>query len=169
MDSKIQPVRIHAIYLSQGHNFRGRHGMDPDHHPVEDREAVECVAGRGLVGDRYFDYKENFKGQITFFSKEVFDDVCRTLGLEDRSPSSLRRNVLIEGVDLNLLIGKRFEIQDVRFEGTQECAPCYWMDKALGNGAEVSLTGRGGLRARILSDGVLRRGDTRLVLLGEDD
>jgi MOSC domain-containing protein YiiM len=58
---------------------------------------------------------------------------------------------------LNALIGRQFEIQGVRFEGVCEAKPCHWMNTALGAGAEEWLRGRGGLRARILTDGVLRR------------
>src|SRR5258705_527013 len=42
--------------------------------------AIECVAGRGIRGDRYFDFKDDYKGQITFFSLDVFDDLCASLG-----------------------------------------------------------------------------------------
>jgi MOSC domain-containing protein YiiM len=54
------------------------------------------------------------------------------------------------------LIGKEFEIQGVRFLGTEEASPCFWMDQAFGEGAEDALRGKGGLRAKILDDGVLR-------------
>ena len=46
-------------------------------------EFIECVAGRGIRGDRFFDYKENYKGQITFFALEVFDALRRELNLPD--------------------------------------------------------------------------------------
>ena len=59
-------------------------------------------------------------------------------------------------MDLNTLIGKEFEVQGVRFLGTQESAPCYWMNTVFAPGAEEALEGHGGLRAKILSDGVLR-------------
>jgi MOSC domain-containing protein YiiM len=117
---------------------------------------IECVAGRGICGDRYFDFKDDYKGQITFFSGDVFDKLCATLGLEDRSPATARRNVTTRGVNLNEFIGKEFEIQGVRFYGTQECAPCYWMDGACGPGAQDVLRGNGGLRAKIISSGRLR-------------
>jgi MOSC domain-containing protein YiiM len=64
--------------------------------------------------------------------------------------------VITRGVDLNEFIGKEFEIQGVRFFGTQESAPCYWMDGAFAPGAQAFLKGRGGLRAKILCDGELR-------------
>jgi len=121
---------------------------------------IECVAGRGIGGERYFDFKDNYKGQITFFSLEVFDELCGKLELRDYSPALVRRNVMTRGVDLNDLIGQDFEIQCVRFQGTQECAPCYWMNRAIAPGAEEFLKGRGGLRARMLSDGELRSSAT---------
>lgn len=117
---------------------------------------LSCVAGRGIRGDRFFEYKDDYKGQITFFSMEVFEEVCNRLGVRDKSPSVTRRNVITADVDLNSLVGQEFEIQGVRFAGTSECSPCYWMDLAIAPGAEKLLQGRGGLRARILSDGILR-------------
>ena len=60
-------------------------------------------------------------------------------------------------MDLNTLVSAEFAVQGVRFAGTEQCRPCYWMDSALGAGAAEWLQGRGGLRARILNDGVLRR------------
>ena len=45
----------------------------------------------------------------------------------------------------------------MRFRGVEECRPCYWMDQAIAPGAEAWLKGKGGLRAKILSDGWLTR------------
>jgi MOSC domain-containing protein YiiM len=117
---------------------------------------IECMAGHGIRGDRFFDYQEDYKGQITFFSLEVFDELRRALQVQDCSPTSVRRNVITRDVDLNKLTNQEFEIQGVRFYGTGECRPCYWMDRAIAPGAEEFLKGRGGLRARILTDGELR-------------
>jgi MOSC domain-containing protein YiiM len=117
---------------------------------------IKCVAGRGIRGDRYFDFKDNYKGQITFFSLDVFDELCATLDLHDCSPAAARRNVITRGVDLNKFIGTEFEVQGVCLYGTEESAPCYWMDRAFAPGARDFLKGRGGLRAKILSDGQLR-------------
>jgi MOSC domain-containing protein YiiM len=149
-------VEICHLYISPGHNFVGHHDREPDTHPAVEVPMIECVAGRGICGDRYFDFKDNYKGQITFFSLEVFDELCGALQVQDCSPSLFRRNVLTRDVDLNQLIGQDFEIQGVHFHGTQECSPCYWMDRAIAPGAEGFLKGRGGLRARILTDGTLR-------------
>jgi MOSC domain-containing protein YiiM len=148
--------QILAIYLSPGHNFFGRHNETPLSHEIVSVPEAECVAGCGLAGDRFFQHKPGYKGQITFFSHEVFEAVCASLGVSEKDPSVLRRNVLTKGVDLNSLIGKAFSLQGILFEGTEECRPCYWMDTALAPGAEAALRGRGGLRARIVEGGTLR-------------
>jgi MOSC domain-containing protein YiiM len=149
-------ICIQRLYVSSGHNFMGHHGRPAGAHRIIECGEIHCVAGRGIEGDRFFDHKENFKGQITFFASEVFDDVCRELSARGQSPGVLRRNVITAGVDLNSLIGEEFVLQGVRFAGVEECRPCYWMDQALAPGAEAALRGRGGLRARILAGGTLR-------------
>lgn len=151
-----QTVQICHLYISDGHNFFGHHGRAPDEYPTIEVSEIECVAGRGVRGDRFFDYREDYKGQITFFSLEVLDELYRAFQLQGRSPSLVRRNVLTRGMDLNEIIGQDFELQGVWFRGTGECRPCYWMNNAIAPGAEEFLRGRGGLRARILSDGILR-------------
>jgi MOSC domain-containing protein YiiM len=117
---------------------------------------INCVAGAGIEGDRFFNYKQDYKGQITFFAHETYERICREFGVRDRGPDVFRRNVVTEGVDLMELVGVDFEFQGVRFLGTGECAPCAWMNLAFGAGAEEFLKGRGGLRAKILSSGILR-------------
>lgn len=149
-------IQIEHLYISPGHNYFGHHGHPPDHHPMVEVAEVECVAGKGLRGDRFFEHKENYKGQVTFFSMEIYEELCRALDIQNKAPSAFRRNVLTRGVDLNELINREFEIQGIRFAGVCECSPCYWMDQAFGPGAEAALQGRGGLRARILTDGILK-------------
>jgi len=147
---------IEHLFISPGHNFFGRHGQPPGEHEPLAVDQIECVAGRGLRGDRFFDYKPGYKGQITFFASEVLDALRNNLALPAAPPAATRRNVITRGLDLNAHIGAEFEIQGVRFAGVEECRPCHWMNVALGSGAEDWLKGRGGLRARILTDGVLQ-------------
>ena len=148
-------VEICHLYISVGHNFFGHHGRAPDDYPVTEVPSIECMAGHGIRGDRFFDYRDDYKGQITFFSLEVFEELCAALQLQDCSPAQLRRNVIVRGIDLDSLFAADFEVQGVRFRGAGECKPCYWMNNAVGPGAEDFLKGCGGLRARILSDGRL--------------
>lgn len=149
-------IRIVHLYTSGGHNFFGRHGQPADKYPLVEHQEIYCVADRGIEGDRFFDYKDNYRGQITFFSLEVFEEVCRQLDISCKNPGLTRRNVMTTGVDLNSLIGEEFAVQGTQFFGVEECRPCYWMDQVLGRGAEAALRNRGGLRARILTSGRLR-------------
>jgi MOSC domain-containing protein YiiM len=149
-------MHVHHIYISPGHNYFGHHGLRPGDHQMLEVEEIRCVAGSGLAGDRFCDYKPDYKGQATLFSLEVHERLQRELG-KVYSPAAYRRNILVSGIALNDLIGKEFEIQGVRFFGACEAAPCYWMDQAIAPGAEAAMKGDGGLRVKILSDGVLQR------------
>jgi len=155
---------IRQIFISAGHNYFGHHGRAPDDFPLVEAQQVECVAGHGIRGDRFYDYRDDYKGQITFFSIEVFEKLVVRFGLTNKSPGNLRRNVIVAGVNLNDLIGQEFSVQGIRLRGTAHCRPCYWMNQAIAPGAEEFLEGNGGLRAQILSDGVIAVGDAQLVL-----
>jgi MOSC domain-containing protein YiiM len=151
-------IRIEHLYLSAGHNYFGHHEQLAGEHPILAVPALDCVAGRGVRGDRFFDYKPAYKGQITFFAAEIYEELCTTflpLHGTHPAPSAFRRNVITRGVDLNTLIGAKFNLQGVSFLGTAECSPCYWMDLAFAPGTKKALNGRGGLRAQILTDGWL--------------
>jgi MOSC domain-containing protein YiiM len=154
---------IRQIFISSGHNYFGHHGKPPGDQPLLEQRRIECVAGHGIRGDRFYDYRDNYAGQITFFSADVFERLCRAFSLTNKSAGALRRNIIVSGVDLNALIGVEFEIQGVRLYGTQHCAPCYWMNQAIAPGAEEWLAGNGGLRAQILTDGFVEVGDARFV------
>lgn len=149
-------ITIQHLFISPGHNFFGHYGKPPGENPMVEVQEIHCIAGRGLEGDRFLDFKPDYKGQITFFPAEIYDELCARFDVWDKPPSAFRRNVITRGVDLNTLIGREFTIQGVRFLGTAECSPCHWQDGAFAPGTEEALTGRGGLRAKILTDGVLR-------------
>ena len=158
---------IRQIFISSGHNFVGHYGRPPGEFPLVEVSEVECVAGHGLRGDRYFDYRENYKGQASFFSAEVFEQLCAHFGIKDKPSGVLRRNVIVSGVDLLSLIGREFEIQGVKFRGTQHCAPCEWMNTAFAPGAEQFLADNAGLRAQILTDGAIAVGEAQLNILSD--
>ncbi len=120
-------------------------------------DRVQAVSGRGLVGDRYFDRPSGHKGQVTFFAEETWLRLCEKFAKPDLGPEVFRRNVLVSGADLNSLIAMEFEVQGVRFAGSEYCKPCFWMDQAVAPGTLTALSDwtAGGLRARILTDGWL--------------
>ena len=160
-------IRLLSIWISEGHDFKGRHGMDRMNYQTKSCEKIKLVAGRGIEGDRFFDHKPDFKGQITFFSEEVARQLEEELGLPGVDRSAFRRNALVSGIDLNELVGRKFSIDNIVFSGSEECAPCYWMDEAIGPGAHEWLKGRGGLRCRILTGGQLSMGEKELSIGGE--
>lgn len=149
-------MKIRGIYISSGHDFLGRSELGRLNHETQKVDSVLCIASSGLLGDRYFNHKKNYNGQVTFFDWEVYIKIKVNFHCSKLDPSSFRRNIITEGTNLNKLIGKRFSIQGLNFEGTEECRPCAWMDKAICNGVYKALKGSGGLRARILSSGTLR-------------
>ena len=148
-------LKIRSIYISDDHNYFGHHEQPPGKSEILEVEEATLVEGKGIKGDRFFDYREDYKGQVTFFAYETFLELREKFGVFDREPDVFRRNILTEGTDLNALIGKEFEVQGIRFFGVEEAKPCYWMDQAFCEGAEKALRGKGGLRAQVLSDGVL--------------
>lgn len=152
---------IRHIFISPGHNYFGHHGKPAGEHPLVEVPEITCLAGRGIEGDRFLDYKPDYKGQITFFAWEDLQQLWEELRLppEQRDAGATRRNVITQGLDLPALIGKEFQLQGVRFKGSEECRPCYWMNGAIHPDAEEWMKGRGGLRARILSDGKLSVGE----------
>ncbi len=156
--------RIHHLFTSPGHDYFGRHGKGSLKHGILSHAVVDLVAGQGIVGDRFFGWKEDYKGQITFIDLALIDDVRRHAGDPDLPAAAFRRNVVVSGIDLHALIGRTFELGGLRFEGTEECRPCYWMDEACGRpGTEELKQGRGGLRCRILDNGQLRLGSVKWV------
>ncbi len=161
-----EPIETLAICISKGHNFRGHHGKPPGTNPIIDQESAECVAGKGIVGDRYFGFEEDYKAQVTFFDQAIHEKVLEEFGT-GHSANEYRRNVLLSGVDLNTLIGKRFAIGEVVFEGTEECAPCHWLNGAVAPGVEDFLKGRGGLRSKVIKSGTLEVGPGEIEVLEE--
>jgi MOSC domain-containing protein YiiM len=160
-------ITLEHIYISPGHNYFGKPKDGPGLHPTTDVEQVEVRAGRGLVGDRYYGVPAHYEAQVTFFAAEVFDALLAEFGREVIAPILTRRNIITRGANLTQLIGQEFSIaagsDPVRFLGTRHCSPCAWMDAALGEGSHAFLRGRGGLRARILTNGTLHHGPATLV------
>jgi MOSC domain-containing protein YiiM len=149
-------MRLLHLYFSPEHNYFGHHGQTAGTAPMLEVPELKLVAGQGIEGDRFFGYKPDYKGQVTFFDHQRYLELCERFQVWDRPSSVFRRNIITEGQDLNALIGKEFEVQGVHFMGMAECSPCHWMDQAFHPGTEAALKNHGGLRARILTDGVLR-------------
>ena len=156
--------RILEIHVSPGHDFKGRHGKSRLRNETKRLDEVEMQPGIRDCGVIVFLITNPISRGKLPFSTGLSLTICEIAsGLASLDFSKTRRNVLTAGIDLDRLIGKRFSINGVAFVGVEECAPCYWMDEALGPGAEEMLKGRGGLRCRILSDGILKVGKVDII------
>jgi len=115
--------------------------------------AVAAVAGKGLRGDRHFAADGAKPGQaLTLIEAEALEDVGLT-------GAQARRQVVVRGVRLNELVGRRFRVGDVECVGVELCEPCRHLQQLTRPGIVKDLIGRGGLNADILTDGQIRVGD----------
>jgi len=146
-----------AIVISSGHDYWVKRGDLTMQYGAQTVNRAELVAGRGIRGDRYFGKRLNHRAQVTFISLEVIDEIRREFELPELPVTVFRRNLVVSGLNFADLLGRKFQIQGVEFEGTQECTPCRWMDRVVANGAHKFMMAqfRGGLRAKILCDGVI--------------
>ncbi len=147
-----------AIYTSSGHDYWTRQGEGRLQHGIRGLSEVECVAGLGLRGDRYFGHKPDHKGQVTFLDADVVDAIRVRFELPRLPASVFRRNLIVRGINLSDWVQRRFVFQGIVFEGSEECRPCQWMNRVVADGCEAFMSEafRGGLRARIKSDGLLK-------------
>ncbi|HEY5661757.1 MAG TPA: MOSC domain-containing protein [Gaiellaceae bacterium] len=125
--------------------------------PLERVPSVEAVAGRGLVGDRYYDARGTFSGpghgyELTLVEAEVLESV-------DLSWEEARRNIVTRGIALNALVGQRFTVGAVECIGRRLAEPCAHLEKLARPGLLRPLVHRGGLRADILAGGPISIGD----------
>lgn len=118
---------------------------------------VFAEAGKGLVGDRYA--SGSGKRGITLIQSEHLPAIAALSGHAVVPPALLRRNLVVSGIALIALKGRRFRVGEVVLEGTEFCDPCSRMEAALGPGGYNAMRGHGGLCARILEGGRLRLGD----------
>lgn len=125
-------------------------------------EQVVAETGAGLVGDRY--HGRNGKRGVTLIQAEHLPVIAALSGLDAVMPAILRRNVVVSGLPLVALKGRRFRIGNALLEGTAPCDPCSRMEAALGPGGFNAMRGHGGLCARILEGGTLRLGDAVVAL-----
>lgn len=151
-------ITVHHIFASPGHNYFTRPRFESGKHPIVRHESVPLEPGAGIPGDRF--YRSRYP--VTFFSFEVAGQIAEAHAA-GADIALYRRNVIIEGVNLNELIGERFRIGSVHFEGISHCAPCTWMDAVIGKGTYRLMKGRGGLRAKVIEAGTLRCGATQLL------
>ena len=124
---------------------------------------IRALAGCGIEGDRYCREEGTFSrkspsNQVTLIEMEALDAVAQDYGFAIAA-EELRRNVLTCGMALNHLVGREFAIGGVRLRGLRLCEPCSHLERLTGKQMIKALRHRGGLRAEILNDGMIKLGD----------
>jgi MOSC domain-containing protein YiiM len=120
-------------------------------------QVANALAGKGLQGDRHFYREGAAPGQaLTLIEAEVLEGVGLT-GAESR------RQVVVRGVRLNDLVGRRFRVGAVECLGVELCEPCLHLQQLTRPGIIKELIHRAGLNADILNDGHISVGDAVVV------
>ncbi len=130
---------------------------------MQSREQVRAVAAKGLEGDRYFlglgtFWKPKPDYEITLIEIEALEALERDYGIRV-GPGEARRNIVTRGVALNHLVGREFQIGEATLRGLRLCEPCAHLERLIRTDVIRGLTHRGGLRAQILTGGIIKVGD----------
>jgi len=134
---------------------------------------VHAIPGRGIEGDRYFKGTGFYSPRPSHGGREVTLIEIESVEALDGgvlsatgdtggiklAAADTRRNIATSGVPLNHLVDKEFWVGSVLMRGTRLCEPCKHLDELTQPGVMGGLIHRGGLRARILTEGVIRPGD----------
>jgi MOSC domain-containing protein YiiM len=137
-------------------------GIRPAHRaPVQVVASVRAETGLGLIGDRYAE-NPGSKRQVTLIQTEHLPVIAALTGHATIPPESLRRNLVVSGINLLALKDRPFRIGAVLLEGTGLCQPCSRMEEVLGPGGYNAMRGHGGITARVLESGELHVGDVLL-------
>lgn len=135
--------------------------------PMSRLDAANAIPGVGLEGDRYalrtgtfFKPKPDF--ELTLIESEAIEALMRDYGVTIEAGNA-RRNIVTRDVALNHLVGREFLIGEVRIRGIRLCEPCDHLEKLTGQTLIKGLLHRGGLRAQILTPGLIRAGDAFVI------
>lgn len=113
---------------------------------------------QGLIGDHYSSRTGGAR-HVTLIQAEHFSAIASHLGRDALAPEQLRRNIVVAGINLAALKGRRFRLGSAVLEATGECHPCSRMEEVLGAGGYNAVRGHGGITARVVEGGRVGVGD----------
>ena len=129
-------------------------GISKNHNsPIANVMSVEAIKGKGLIGEKHFKKNNEKRSQITLIEIENINHYNKITGTTIPAINFLR-NIVTEGIQLNVLVGKEFFIGAVKVKAHDLCRPCKYLQESLhqeNTVKELLLTG--GLRCEILSSG----------------
>jgi MOSC domain-containing protein YiiM len=124
-------------------------------------DVVEARREAGLTGDHARPGARNAR-QVTLIQWEHLAVISSLLGRAEDQPvvaQDLRRNLVVSGINLFSLKGRRFKIGQAILETTGWCQPCARLEQRLGHGTFQAVRGHGGITARVIQSGIIRLGD----------
>lgn len=150
---------IYAIYITESAGKK-----------MQENPSANLVPGKGIEGDRYFNqtgtFSKQLKGEphaeLTLIQKEAIDAFNNEFD-QSHAYSDFRRNIVTTGVSLNELVGEEFKIGDVSLLGIKLCEPCKHLAETVNSLILPHMIGRSGLRAQILTGGIIHKGDSIIV------
>lgn len=130
---------------------------------MQQPQEVEARAGNGLTGDRF--KATRTLREVTLIQAEHIDAIASMLAKKTISPALLRRNLVVRGLNLLALKGRKFNVGSAQFQYTGLAHPCSKMERHLGPGGYNAMRGHGGITASIVFGGTIRIGDA--VTIGD--
>ena len=117
----------------------------------------------GIVGDHHF--KPFSKRTVTIISSDALTEVADTVGFQGDAHAASRRNICIDDLPMENLIGKKISLGDeVILEVTCYFSPCERMNENLGKGALQAFHEKAGWGAIVLQEGKIKTGDSFQVV-----
>ena len=114
---------------------------------------VEAIKGKGLIGEKHFKEDNKKRCQITLIEIENINHYNKITATKIPAINFLR-NIVTEGIRLNVLVGKEFFIGKVKVRAHDLCRPCKNLQESVQQKNTVKeLLYTGGLRCEILSSG----------------
>ena len=110
---------------------------------------------KGIINDRYYkNFKKKYE-QVTLIESEKISNFNNNIKSKFNY-KDFRRNIITTGINLNKMINKKIQINNVVLKIHQLCQPCRYLQNKLNIDNFVKLmTNKGGVRAEIVQSGVI--------------
>ena len=131
---------------------------DKNNQEIKEVNSINVLVNKGILGDRHFHEFNDPFNQLSLIESENIDYYNTKYGL-NIPYKDFRRNIITKGVKLNDLVGKKFQIGEVKVEGIDLCRPCRHLCEVLNQDNIIKeFLRRGGLRCQILSSSSIEVG-----------